>query len=281
MGDAAYNQLSGNGTITGTQTSPLALPLPLPLPSLPAITPGTQDVYLSHSASETLDPGSYAAITLANGNGGIPTVLSLTGGLYQMTKLEVGHDARVVCLAPCELRIAGRLLILARSSVGPADTPGLGAGNVELLVAGTNATSHPTSTPAAATIDNDAGIEAYLLAPNGTARFGQRGTLTGKVVARDVLFALDGEGIGQQLPLITQHPSDLTVDQGDPAEFTVTATGTSLSYQWQRAGLDIPGATSASYLLPSATEADNGATFRVIVSCRRAGSATQHGPSAG
>ena len=45
--------------------------------------------------------------------------------------------------------------------------------------------------------------------------------------------------------------------------------------EWQRAGLDIPGATSASYLLPSATEPDNGATFRVIVT-NTAGSVTSN-----
>ena len=70
-------------------------------------------------------------------------------------------------------------------------------------------------------------------APNGTARFGHRGKLAGKVVAKDVLFSLDGEAIGRQMPIIVQGPSDLTVQQGDPAEFTAVATGEALNYQWR------------------------------------------------
>lgn len=67
-------------------------------------------------------------------------------------------------------------------------------------------------------------------------------------------------------PSITGHPSNQTVAQGQPATFTVTATGSpSLSYQWQRNQTNISGATSSSYTLPSASFADHGATFRCIV----------------
>ena len=49
--------------------------------------------------------------------------------------------------------------------------------------------------------------------------------------------------------------------------FSVTATGTGpLSYQWQRNGTSISGATGASYTTPPVTNADNGAQFKVIVS---------------
>ena len=70
---------------------------------------------------------------------------------------------------------------------------------------------------------------------------------------------------------ITVPPQDLSVAVGRPATFSVQASGSgTLSYQWQRdngAGFaNIAGATSAQYQLPSATLADNGATFRVIVS---------------
>ena len=69
-----------------------------------------------------------------------------------------------------------------------------------------------------------------------------------------------------QAPSITTHPSSRTVSAGGSATFTVAASGTPpLSYQWQRNGVDIPGATSSSYTLTSVTAADNGARFRARV----------------
>ena len=68
-------------------------------------------------------------------------------------------------------------------------------------------------------------------------------------------------------PSITAHPSDQTVTQGQPATFQVGAAGsTPLGYQWQRNTVNISGANAASYTLPTATLADNGARFRCVVS---------------
>lgn len=67
-------------------------------------------------------------------------------------------------------------------------------------------------------------------------------------------------------PSITQHPSNQTVAAGATATFSVTATGTGVSYQWQKNNATIAGATSASYTTPAVTAADGGATFRVVVS---------------
>jgi hypothetical protein len=68
-------------------------------------------------------------------------------------------------------------------------------------------------------------------------------------------------------PSITQHPGGRTVAVGQTATFSVTAAGTPpLSYQWQRNGLDLPGATGAAYTTPTLTLADSGARFRCRVS---------------
>src|SRR5207244_947678 len=54
---------------------------------------------------------------------------------------------------------------------------------------------------------------------------------------------------------------------GETARFSVTATGTApLSYQWRKNGVNITGATSASYTTPPTTAADNGSLFSVVVS---------------
>ena len=69
-----------------------------------------------------------------------------------------------------------------------------------------------------------------------------------------------------QAPSITTHPTSRTVSAGASTTFTVAASGTPpLSYQWQRNGVDIPGATASSYTLTSVTTADNGARFRARV----------------
>ena len=71
---------------------------------------------------------------------------------------------------------------------------------------------------------------------------------------------------GGTAPTIATHPSNQTVLQGQPATFSVVASGTAtLNYQWQRNQVNIPGATSSSYTLPAAAFADDGAKFRVVV----------------
>ncbi len=72
---------------------------------------------------------------------------------------------------------------------------------------------------------------------------------------------------GSVAPAITAQPQAQTVSAGEAAAFAVTATGTApLAYQWRRNGINISGATAASYLLPAAQAGDNGAQFSVQVS---------------
>ncbi len=69
---------------------------------------------------------------------------------------------------------------------------------------------------------------------------------------------------GNPAPRITAQPEDLKVTLGAPASFTVGASGAPpLRYQWRRNGIEIPGATGASYTLLKAEES---AIFEVIVS---------------
>ena len=75
-------------------------------------------------------------------------------------------------------------------------------------------------------------------------------------------------------PVITAQPANDTVTVGQTAKFSVTVTGTApLSYHWAKNGVNITGATNASYTTPAAIEADNGALFAVTVS-NSAGSVT-------
>src|ERR1700722_2249069 len=66
-------------------------------------------------------------------------------------------------------------------------------------------------------------------------------------------------------PVITGQPLSQAIAAGQSALFTVAAAGTApLSYQWLKNGVEIPGATQASYIT-QALSADSGSTFVVNV----------------
>jgi hypothetical protein len=68
-------------------------------------------------------------------------------------------------------------------------------------------------------------------------------------------------------PSITSQPSSLTVLAGQTATFMVRASGAApLNYQWQKNGVDISGATAASYTTPPTSGSDDASTFRANVS---------------
>ncbi len=66
---------------------------------------------------------------------------------------------------------------------------------------------------------------------------------------------------------ILSHPVSQSVIVGDNAVFSVITDGSEAeSYQWQRNGVDIPGAIRAQYTLNTITPNDDNASFRVIIS---------------
>lgn len=70
--------------------------------------------------------------------------------------------------------------------------------------------------------------------------------------------------VNTPVTILTQ-PASLTVNTGSQASFSVKASGTApLTYQWQKGGVDLPGATTSSYLIPSAIWSDAG-DYNVVV----------------
>lgn len=75
--------------------------------------------------------------------------------------------------------------------------------------------------------------------------------------------SLSGKGT---VPGFAIQPVSQTVNVGQPAVFSVTATGTGpFTYQWQKNSANISGAISSTYTTPATVSGDNGATFRVAV----------------
>jgi hypothetical protein len=73
--------------------------------------------------------------------------------------------------------------------------------------------------------------------------------------------------VGTVAPKITAQPTSVSVSAGQPASFSVQATGTPpIAYQWQKNGVTIPNAVSSTYSIPTTTLADNDSKFIVMVS---------------
>jgi hypothetical protein len=65
-------------------------------------------------------------------------------------------------------------------------------------------------------------------------------------------------------PAITADPTNIVVAGGQPANFSVAATGGSLFYQWRFNGADIPSADGSTFNIPAASAGDAG-SYSVVV----------------
>lgn len=110
------------------------------------------------------------------------------------------------------------------------------------------ATSAAYTTPAVT--GNDNGAEFSVVIGNGRATVPSRAAVLGVRLP----------------PVIVQSPAGRNVLSGVPATFTVVAEGADLSFQWRRDGVDIPGATDATYTVGVPLPGDNGTEYSVIVS---------------
>jgi hypothetical protein len=123
------------------------------------------------------------------------------------------------------------------------------------------ATAASYTTPTTTTADNNSKFDVIVSNSGGSITSAQA-TLT--VSAAPVA------------PSIATQPANQTVNAGQAATFSVVATGTApLTYQWQKNGAAITGATATSYTTPVTTTADSGETFRVVLS-NTAGSMTSN-----
>lgn len=116
--------------------------------------------------------------------------------------------------------------------------------------------------------------------PDGSLYYLARGGLGGGSV-QDNTSSNQGEVwrvqySGSNVPTISAQPVSQAASVGGAVTFTVGASGTGLSYQWQRNGANIAGATASSYTLSPVAQSDNTAVFRVIVS-NSAGSVISNG----
>jgi hypothetical protein len=124
-------------------------------------------------------------------------------------------------------------------------------------ISGATAASYTTP----ATIVGDSGAKFDVVVSNSA----------GSVISAMATLTVNAEAVA---PTITAQPASQSVTLGQTATFSVAATGTApLTYQWQKNGGNISGATAASYTTPATVAGDSGAKFDVVVS-NTAGSQT-------
>ncbi len=94
-------------------------------------------------------------------------------------------------------------------------------------------------------------------------------TVTGAAVnsatKQGYALVITGDVSSCTAPTINTPPANQTVNVYAPASFTVSASGTSLAYQWKKDDVIIPGANGDTYTIPSATLSDEGG-YSVTVS---------------
>ncbi|WP_158792560.1 immunoglobulin domain-containing protein [Granulicella sp. L60] len=118
------------------------------------------------------------------------------------------------------------------------------------------ATSSTYTTPATTSADNGA---VFTVTVTNVA-----GSVTSTPATLTV--AIGSATVDPNAPLIITQPANQTVQAGQIATFTVTATGAApFTYQWYKGGVAIAGANSNTYTTPATTSADSGSTFTVTV----------------
>ncbi len=71
---------------------------------------------------------------------------------------------------------------------------------------------------------------------------------------------------GSDAPFISIQPQPVLVPEAEDVPFSVTATGAEpFSFQWQKNGVDIPGATDQEFIFENPSLPDSGSLFRCIV----------------
>lgn len=212
-------------------------------------------------------------------------IVGATGTSYTATAVTIGmngYQYRVVINGTCTPATvtsnAATLTVVASLSITgqPADVVVCAGGNASFTVAATGSGvtyQWQVSTDGGATYSNISGATAvtYTITGVTVAQSGNRyrcvlNSSCGGATSNGALLTVNS------LPAITAQPQNVNVCAGSTATFSVTATGTGITYQWQVStdgGVtysDISGATASSYTINPVTLGMNNNRYRCVVS---------------
>jgi hypothetical protein len=204
-------------------------------------------------ATQASDSGALFSVVVAN------TAGSVTSNAATLT-VGAAPVAPAITQQPADARVtAGSSATFSVTATGTAPLAYQWRRN-GVVVAGATAASYTTPPTALA----DSGATFSVRISNGG----------GAVTSSNATLTVDPIVVA---PTIATHPANASVVVGQSATFSVAANGTTpFTYQWRRDGVNVVGATTASYTTPATVTADNGAVFSVVVG-NSAGSATSNG----
>lgn len=182
-GEVLTRRLQDAGSTHGAVSTFTPVP---PIEPLAAVEAGTVAVIVPPGAPLTLPAGAYGDVTVE-----AEAVLWLEGGEYALQSLRVAPGGSVVALATARVRVATRLDVASETRVGPAEGAG-SARDLRIEVAGVDASSGrgdlETDVRLAARIGERGTVRALISIPSGGLVVGPNATVTGAVVANEVLM---------------------------------------------------------------------------------------------
>src|SRR5258707_742281 len=193
-------------------------------------------------ATTTSDSGSSFSVVVTN------TAGTVTSSAATLTVNPAPVAPTITTQPGSQTVTAGQTTTFAVAAAGTAPLSYQWKKN-GVNIAGATAASY--TTPATTTSDNGSSFSVVVTNSSGT------------VTSSAATLTVNPAPVA---PTITTQPGSQTVTAGQTATFAVVASGTApLSYQWQKNGVAISGATSSNYTTPATTTSDSGSTFAVVV----------------
>ena len=224
--------------VTATGTAPLSYQWQkdgVPLTDGPYVM-GARDSWLYIAVLQTNAAGNYLVV-VTNAYG------SVTSQVAVLTVLP-GNAPFITTQPQSRTNVVGTTATFAVTATGAPPLVYQWLKNGASLVDGGSVSGASTATMTLANAQTDDAGGYQVIVANAF------GSVTSQVAMLTVTGCVP--------PIITMPPAALTTCIGEPASFTIGATGDGLTYQWRKNGVVITGATDSSLTIPAVALTDAG-----------------------
>jgi len=214
-GNVSYNKLEAekDAKIFGTKTTPVSLPI-ANLPAIPDFQIGDKD-FKFEGQNNILPAGNYKNITLEK-----DSHLTLSGGVYNLNKLDLKENSILLFSAPTTLNIKKELKGQEHIAILPANN-NLKPTDLTMNYQGKNDSEEKDKDKDKE--DNNAkpvefGKNSFLnfklLAPKAEVHVGESSTIRGQILGRKVKVEKGGVLSLGQTSMKVAKPGDIVIDSG-------------------------------------------------------------------